>query len=134
MVELGWVLSQCGQRRCNVEYCVLVLLGAIMNHELMAAMRRCGRCWRNFEKSERLLLLQLDISRERGRKEKGKRVQSSLDLDDFWMTEYTRTQNSTITYLSLLIKQEVLNHNTQQPAVLLKRKLKLSSIKSTCYQ
>jgi hypothetical protein len=40
MVELGWVLSQCGQRRCNVEYCVLVLLGAIMNHELMAAMRR----------------------------------------------------------------------------------------------
>ena len=105
MVELGWVLSQCGQRRCNVEYCVLVLLGAIMNHELMAAMRRCGRCWRNFEKSERLLLLQLDISRERGRKEKGKRVQSSLDLDDFWMTEYTRTQNKQHNNLSLFTTQ-----------------------------
>ena len=120
MVELGWVLSQCGQKRCNVEYCVLVLLGAIMNHELMAAMRRSLPQWRNFEKSERLLLLQLDISRERGRKEKGKRVQSSLDLDDFWMTEYTRTQNSTITYLSLLLKRaskhkySITTHNNPQ--------------------
>lgn len=85
MVELGWVLSQCGQRRCNVEYCVLVLLGAIMNHELMAAMRRSLQ-WRNFEKSERLLLLQLDISRER---EEGKRKEVELYRRFYllWMTE-----------------------------------------------
>jgi hypothetical protein len=78
---------------------VLVLLGAIMNHELMAAMRRSLQ-WRNFEKSERLLLLIIAVryfERERGRKEKGSRVISQIlsSLDDGMNTQEHRTTRHT---------------------------------------